>query len=49
MERHKARLVTHGFHQQAEIDCHETFCHVVKFAAVRLILSLVVSSDWSIR
>jgi len=48
VERHKARLVTQGFHQQARLDYHETFCPVVKPATIRLILSLAISSRWTI-
>ena len=49
VERHKARLVAQGFHQQVGLDYHETFCLLVKLGTIRLILSLAISSRWTIR
>ena len=46
---YKASLVVKGFHQQAGIDYTETFSPVVKLATVRLVLSIVVSFNWSLR
>ena len=46
---HKVRLVAERFHQQAEIDYHETFCPIVKPTTIFLILSLAISFHWSIR
>lgn len=49
IECHKARLVAKGFNQVAEKDFFETFSPVVKPTTVRLLLSLAISRDWSIR
>ena len=42
ISKHKARLVTKGFHQTAEVDYSETFSPVIKSSTVRVILSLAV-------
>ena len=44
VERHKARLVAQGFHQQAGLDYYAIFCPVVKPATIHLILPLTVLS-----
>jgi len=46
VERYKARLVALGNHQQARIDCHETFSPVVKPPTISLILLLAVILEW---
>ncbi|XP_071688967.1 uncharacterized protein [Rutidosis leptorrhynchoides] len=48
-ERYKARLVGDGRSQQVGIDCKETFSPVVKPATIRVVLTLALSNNWSIR
>jgi hypothetical protein len=38
-----------GFHQQANIDYKKTFSPVIKPTTVHLVLSIAISSGWSIR
>ncbi|CAL9003048.1 unnamed protein product [Prunus brigantina] len=49
IERHKVRLVAKGFHQQPGINYTDTFSPVIKPAIIHVVLSLVVSRDWSLR
>lgn len=49
VERYKAGLIAQGFHQRAGIDYYETFSPIVKLATIRLILSLAVSFQQSMR
>jgi hypothetical protein len=46
INRYKARLVITGFKQRYGIDYDDTFSHVVKFATIGLVLSIVVSQGW---
>ena len=49
VERHKARLVAKGFHQQSRVNYDETYSPVNKPTTVRTVLSIAISSGWSLR
>lgn len=49
VNKYKARLVGKGFHQTAGFDFNETFSTVVKPVTVRVVLTLALSRNWSIR
>ncbi|RVW12310.1 Retrovirus-related Pol polyprotein from transposon TNT 1-94 [Vitis vinifera] len=46
VERYKAKLVAKGFTQTYRIDYQETFTPVAKINSIRVLLSLVVNSNW---
>ena len=49
LERYKARLVAKGFTQTFGIDYTETFAPVAKLNTVRILISIVVNLDWTLR
>ncbi|KAH9751748.1 retrovirus-related pol polyprotein from transposon RE1 [Citrus sinensis] len=49
ISKYKARLVAKGFHQTQGVDFFETFSPVVKQCTIRVILSLAVMHNWTVR
>ncbi|KAK2420319.1 putative mitochondrial protein [Trifolium repens] len=49
IQKHKAKLVAKGFHQQAGTDFSETFSPVVKPVTVKTVLTLAVTNRWPIQ
>jgi hypothetical protein len=45
IDRYKARLMVKGYTQREGIDYEDTFSPVVRFASIRLILSIVAKQD----
>ncbi|CAM8893628.1 unnamed protein product [Rhodiola kirilowii] len=49
IDKHKARLVAHGFTQQFGVNYLDTFSPVVKPETVRLVLAIAVRHGWCLR
>lgn len=49
IERHKARLVAKGFQQSHCVNFKETFIPVPKSTTIRILLTIAVSLNWSIK
>lgn len=49
IERYKSRLVVKGFHQRPDLDYHETFSPMIKYATIRLVLGTTVGKGWPLR
>ncbi|BBN67319.1 transposable element gene [Prunus dulcis] len=49
VERYKARLVAKGFTQIYEVDYQDTFAPMAKMNIVRVLLSLAINLDWTLR
>uniref|UniRef100_A0A2N9GWL1 Reverse transcriptase Ty1/copia-type domain-containing protein n=1 Tax=Fagus sylvatica TaxID=28930 RepID=A0A2N9GWL1_FAGSY len=49
IERYKAQLVAKGFHQQPGIDYDETYNPVIKPTMVHTVLSIAISTGWSVQ
>lgn len=47
--RYKYCLIAEGFNQQPVIDYTETFSLVVKSNTIRIVLSLAITKQWSLR
>jgi Reverse transcriptase (RNA-dependent DNA polymerase) len=49
VEHYNTRLVAKGYNEEAGTDYVETYGPVIRATTIRVILSLVVSSNWPIR
>ena len=49
IEHYKAQLVAKGFHQQPGIDYDETYNPVIKPTMVHTVLSIAISTGWSVQ
>ena len=49
IERYKLKLIVKGYSQTYVVDYLETFAPIAKMNRIRLLLSLVVNSEWSLQ
>lgn len=49
VNKYKARLVAKSFHQQAGFDLTEIFSPLIKLVTVRVVLTIALSRNWSVR
>jgi Reverse transcriptase (RNA-dependent DNA polymerase) len=49
VERYKTCLVANGYTQQEGLDYIDTFSPMIKPSTIRLVLSLIVTHNWSLR
>ena len=49
LNKHKARLVSKGFHQTPSVDFSETYSLMIKHATIRVVLTLAIAQGWEIR
>jgi Reverse transcriptase (RNA-dependent DNA polymerase) len=49
IKRYKARLVAKCYNQEAGVDYDQTYSLVVRATTIRVVLALVVSSNWSLK
>ena len=47
--RHKARLVARGFTQTYGIDYSDTFSPVARMSSIRILFSIAINKNWSLR
>lgn len=49
IDRYKARLVINGMRRRDGIDFAENYAPIIKSATIRLMLSIAVTKDWTLR
>jgi hypothetical protein len=48
IEKHKARLVAHGFSQKKGIDYEETFAPIARYTSIKTIIALAAKMKWKL-